>query len=363
MRILHVINDLGPGGAQKLLSNYLLHSDGALQHDLCLLYPTESPQLACLNHRPIRVHAFNLTRKYSVQAVLRLGQLIRKNHYDLVHVHLFPAQYFAALAALFFPGTRFVFSEHNSFNRRRSHPLYRCADWLAYLPYQKVICVSEDTQKTLLDWLPGLKSKAVILYNGVPLGPLRQADPQFDMLLIGSLRSHVKGVDLLLRAVAGLGDAVSRVAIAGEGKLLPELLRLRDELGLTSKVHLLGNRDDIPELLAQSKMLVMPSRWEGLPIALLEAMAAAKPIVATPVGGIPELIESGRNGLLVPPDDVPALTAAIRRLLADPAAAAELGKHAYQDVCAKFALERYIRGLRELYDGLVPCKEPVMEGL
>ena len=363
MKILHVINDLGPAGAQGLLSNYLLADDSGLRHDLCLLYPTDPARTACFEGRPIRIYRLDLARKYSLAAVVRLGRLIRCNRYDLVHVHLFPAQYFAALVAPFFPGTRFVFSEHNAYNRRRDHRLCRYSDRLSYLPYQKIVCVSADTRKHLLDWLPGLAPKAVTVYNGVPLPPLEASECRYDILLIGSLRSGAKGADLLLRAVARLGNELvpHGVAIAGAGRLLPELVRLRDRLGLAGRVHFLGNRSDIPDLLAESRLLAMPSRWEGLPMALLEAMAAAKPVVAARVGGIPEVISDGRNGRLVPPGNVDALAEAMRDLLTDADHAARLGRQARQDVQARFSIAAYSRQLQDLYDELLAAPTPALE--
>jgi glycosyltransferase involved in cell wall biosynthesis len=352
MKVLHVINQLGPGGAEKLLLTYLMSANSDNQNELCLLYQTDESIYRSLKKRQLEVHAFNFTKKYQLGIIIKLWRLIRDNQYDLVHVHLFPAQYFCALVAFFNRKTKFVFSEHNSYNRRRKLKICRILDFLSYLPYQKIVCVSEATQKDLLSWLPSLKLKTTIIYNGVPISQQPEKDVNYDIVLIGSLRSKVKGVDLLLKAVSTMRFEINQVAIAGTGRYMLELIRLRNELGLEKKVQFLGNQDDINYLLARSKVLAMPSRWEGLPIVLLEAMAAGKPIIASKVGGIPEVIIDGYNGILIPPDDVKALSDAIQKLLMDNQYASKIGRQAYQDVALKYSMAIYITHIHDLYKAI-----------
>ena len=239
----------------------LANSDN--QNELCLLYHTDDSIYRSLKERQLVVHAFNFIKKYQLGIIIKLWRLIRDNQYDLVHVHLFPAQYFCALVAFFNRKAKFVFSEHNSYNRRRKLKICRILDFLSYLPYQKIVCVSEATKKDLLSWLPSLRLKTTIIYNGVPISQQSKEVASYDIVLIGSLRSEVKGVDLLLKAVSTMRFEINQVAIAGSGRCMLELIRLRNELGLEKKVQFLGNQDDINCLLARSRVLAMPSRWNG----------------------------------------------------------------------------------------------------
>lgn len=133
-----------------------------------------------------------------------------------------------------------------------------------------------------------------------------------------------------------------RVAIVGDGPLLPALRDRAAVLGIAGRVHLPGFRDDVPDLLPALDAFAFPSREEGLGSALLEAMAAGVPVVATRAGGIPEVVRDGVDGLLVPPADPPALAAALDRILRDPAAADRRAASARARVAAEFAADRMV---------------------
>ncbi|MBV9255855.1 MAG: glycosyltransferase family 4 protein [Actinobacteria bacterium] len=168
------------------------------------------------------------------------------------------------------------------------------------------------------------------------------------LLTVGRL-SPVKGIDVFLRAVAQLraeGRDVAGVVVGSEQRgyadHAAELHRLRDALGLGDAVTFAGYLEDTRDALAGSAVYVQPARWEGVPLAVLEAMAAGAPVVATDVGGVRDVITSGLNGLLVPPDDPAALAAAVARLLDDPDLAARLAVEG-----RRLARERYSRHGRE----------------
>jgi glycosyltransferase involved in cell wall biosynthesis len=172
-----------------------------------------------------------------------------------------------------------------------------------------------------------------------------------DTRLVGTVGrlTWEKGQDDLIAAIAALGVPGARCVIAGAG---PEEQRLRARiaaLGLDGRVQLLGHRGDARELIAAFDVAVLSSKTEGSPLALLEYMAAGAPIVATAVGGIPELIQDGVNGLLVPPEDPETLAAAIRRLLADRELAARLGSNAFERQRAEFDIDVVVRALEKLY--------------
>jgi glycosyltransferase involved in cell wall biosynthesis len=161
------------------------------------------------------------------------------------------------------------------------------------------------------------------------------------------LKAPKDGVTLA-RALRKLEPGAYRAAIVGDG---PDRTAVAAELGDAGE--LLGERDDVAEQLARADVFVLSSRSEGLPMAILEAMAAGLPVVATAVGGIPELVADGETGLLVPPGDADALAEALRRLVADPELRRRLGDAARTRVEERFSLAATRRAHVELYDRLL----------
>lgn len=355
MKVLQVINGLNIGGAEVLLTDYLLYNKNKndIQNDLCILYDTKTFLYKKLKDNNIKIYNLKSKNKYDIRIVFKLIKLIKQNKYDIVHVHLFPAQYFCSLASLFTKDTKFIFTEHNSFNRRRNYVIFRIFDYISYLPYAKIVCVSNMTKNDLINWIPSISNKALTIYNGIPLEDKKEDNIKYDLILVGSMRSNVKGIDILLKSIKIIEDHINKVAIVGDGILKDELINLRNNLGLENKVDFLGNRKDINNLLEQSKIFILPSRWEGLPVSILEAMSKAKPIIATKVGGIPEILEDGKTGLLVEPENEIDLAKAIKKLLNEYDYAKELGKNGYNVVKNKFSIEIYSDNLYKLYNDLI----------
>jgi glycosyltransferase involved in cell wall biosynthesis len=157
--------------------------------------------------------------------------------------------------------------------------------------------------------------------------------------------SEEKGWVTLIEAVARLPQDRQRDVhwmIAGDGPLRPLLEERIARHALSERVYLLGFRRDVPAILGAADVVVLPSYQEGIPNVLCEAMAMARPVVATRVGGVPELVEEGRSGLLVEPKEPQGLADALERLLADPNARERLGSLARQRIVSEFSLERMV---------------------
>jgi glycosyltransferase involved in cell wall biosynthesis len=177
-------------------------------------------------------------------------------------------------------------------------------------------------------------------------------DAEILIFAAGSLRPN-KGHHLLIEALAELADDAElpafRLAIAGVGPEQEALERLAQEKGIGQRLSLLGQREDIPGLLAAADVFAMPSYSEGLPVALLEAMFAGKAIVASSVGGIPGTVESELEALLTPPGDPHAIADALRQLLLDPAQRARLGAAAHRKAESTFRIELMADAYEALY--------------
>ena len=234
-----------------------------------------------------------------------------------------------------------------------------------------VVAVSEQVRQSFLKEL-GLTAeqapRLVAVANGVPIPPppspaerqavrARQGVGEGEALLLGVGRlCEQKNFGDLVAAAAHLREAgvPFRAVVAGDGPLRGDLEADIAQGGLQDTVTLLGAVDDVTPLLQAADMLVMPSLWEGLPLALLEAMACGLPVVGYAIDGLSDVVEDGRHGLLVPKGDTAALAAACRRLVEDPELRERLGRSGRELVEQRFGFDRTIEQLLELYEGRRP---------
>ena len=224
------------------------------------------------------------------------------------------------------------------------------------------IAVSEDVAENLHALFGWSREKIAVVHNGIPLAPQRDLlDPNLRTQLLDGQRAIVlvparldplKGHEFLFEAVArGLPEV--RVVLAGDGRERKELESLASRLGIASRVTFLGFRDDLPVLMACADVVVLPSLAEGLPLAVLEAMALGAPLVATAIGGTDEAIADEVTGLLVPPRDSAALGAAVERVLTDPGDAARRAEAARDRVAAEFSADRMVERTQSVYEELL----------
>jgi len=196
-------------------------------------------------------------------------------------------------------------------------------------------------------------SRIRMIPNGVDLDrfqPVRRERPIVNVITVANLRRE-KAHECLLAAAARLAPRYPqlRYQFVGDGPRAEELGALTRRLNLQDRVEFLGHRDDVAELLAAADAFVLPSRSEAFPNGAIEAMAAGLPVVACRVGGLVDLIEDGRTGLLVPPDDPSAMADALGSLMAAPDLAASLGRAARADVVARYSFDRMVRRFEALY--------------
>jgi glycosyltransferase involved in cell wall biosynthesis len=300
---------------------------------------------------------FRMRRPIDPHCVTGLMQLFRKHRIDAVHSHEFTmAVYGAASSRLL--GLPQVITMHGGFNACKTRRRRIALRW-AMRQSDHTVMVSRATQRQFAANLGLNEARLTVVPNGVPIrrGNAERVRAEFGvrpgecvMLAVGTLERH-KGHEVLLDALArlearGLSTPWRLIIAGGRGGDRHEALTdcVRDE-GWDERVHIVTNRDDIPDLLALADIFVMPSLWEGLPMALLEAMIAGKAIVASATAGIPEAIANGHDGLLVPPADVGALAEALLSVLVDPVRRVALGKAAatrsHSDFTVQVMADRY----------------------
>jgi len=290
-----------------------------------------------------------------------LAGVVARHRPQVLQTHLLRSLDFLALSLRREPGVRAVFwTVHNAMLDLRADQLPRSQRWLlgtkrfAHRTLYRAggrmadgfIAVSSDVAATVREaYRPPIERLAVIP-NGVDVERYaREVDrdavrssigvaPDAQLAIVVAKLMTQKGHAVLLDALPRVLERVSalRVVLVGEGELRGALDARVTDGGLAGRVIFAGNRGDIPQLLAASDLFVLPSLWEGLPMALLEAMASGLPVVATAVSGTREVIEPGRSGILVPPGDADALAEAMLGVLEQPAVAASLGAAARKRV-------------------------------
>jgi glycosyltransferase involved in cell wall biosynthesis len=291
----------------------------------------------------------------------QLARLIASIGADVVHSHEFAMAVYGAAAARKARVPHIITWHANqvmtALLRRRI-----ALRW-AFRRSGATVAVSEDTRRHLESKLGRGAGPIVVIPNGIIVRhgerestrrALGVRPDEILLLGVGTLMPR-KGFANLIRALKSLHAANTaqrwRLVIAGKGEQRAELEALVRECGLGDRITLLGPRNDIPDLQAAADIFVMPSLWEGLPLAILEAMFAGNAIVASNISGIPEAIQHERHGLLVPPGDEGALSAAITRVMTDRAYAARLGEAAKNRANEKFTIATMANLYERLYRG------------
>jgi glycosyltransferase involved in cell wall biosynthesis len=295
----------------------------------------------------------DVRRTHRLDSALRLARLLRRARADLLHTHALAAGNVVARVGARLAGVPVVAHLHieNHF-RAATAPVIRTLDNVTARSCARLVAVSDDTRRAYeRQGYP--RSRIEVVYNGVATmanGALPHNDPP----VIGEIARlcDVKGQRELIRALADIPSA--RLVLAGRdleqgGAFQAELEREAARVGVSDRVEF-GFRDDVPALLEQLDVVALPSWTEGLPMVVLEAMAAGRPVVATPVGGTPEVVSDGETGLLVPPRDPQALAAALRRVLEDRGLAERLAAAGRRRVEEHFTLDAMNRRMLELYD-------------
>ncbi len=355
-KVIHILNSLQVGGAESLLTQYLIEvkkrTSGIL--DVAVLYPN-NPYARMLKGFGIDVIEMNIKKKYGLSVVWKIVKLLKERKYNIVFAQLFPTSLYVSLASLFLPKTIFILRETSIHTRRRRYCILKLLDWFIYSRYTRIICVNRKVEERLIRWIPQAKKRTIVVDKGISIPSSKKTQPKkYDTIFVGRL-VPAKGVDILLESLAKLksSETITKAIIVGDGPLKDSLIKKANKLHITHIVTFLGERSDTTELLRMSRLFVLPSKWEGTPSALLEAMAVELPVVATAVGGVPEVIVNGVDGMLVPPRNPELLANAMEKVLTDQQLANRLGKRARQKIEKNYSIEKYANRILEIFEELV----------
>lgn len=352
MKVVHLVigGDVAGGQAVALRLARALRNRGG---EVVFVAPERGPFTAAAERDGFRVHVLRLTRSFELAAAWRLTRLLRRERADVLHTHTLAAGNALSRLAGRAAGVPVVSHLHieNHFRPSTRALVARLDNATARLAVA-LVAVSEDTRRAYeAQGYPAGRIRVV--YNGVDL-PQNGSAPHNDPPVIGEIARYcdVKGQRELIQALADVPG--TRLVLAGRdlergGAFETELEREADRAGVRDRVEL-GFREDVGALLDELDVVALPSWTEGLPMSLLEAMAHGRPVVATPVGGTPEVVADGETGLLVPPRDPAALAAALRRLVDDPELRRRLGEAGRQRVAERFTASAMEETILELYD-------------
>jgi len=371
LRVVTLVDRLGTGGAERLAIQTTTRLDPE-RFDRTLVASRDfgvavskqhvANALADLRAADVRVIGLKRTSARQVWAWWPLYRLLRRERVDVLHAHKFGSNLWGTIVGRLARVPVIVAHEHTW--SYEGQPLRRLADRAVIARWSSAfVAVSREDQRRMIEVEHIRPQDTLFIPNGIPVPPAASgADVRAelgiaaDAPVIGtvSVLRPQKALDVLLRASKILVEDFPglRVLIAGEGDRRFALEDLTNELGLQDTVMFLGVRTDVPDVLAALDVAVSTSDYEGSPLSVMEYMEAARPVVATRVGGIPDLIDDGEQGLVVEPQDPAAFAAAVAQLLRDPERARRMGERGRERRRTEFDIDVMVRRLEALYEEL-----------
>lgn len=312
----------------------------------------------------IKIRALRLSSPGDVTGAIQLARLLMREHFQIVHSHMFWSSLFASPIARLCGVPIIVETLHGTEAWRKGWKASYLIDRATTRFVSKYVAVSEYDARFLEQKKGVPREKIAVIHNGVDLERFANATSKrkairqvigsedSDCILIMVARFHAgKGHRILFEAMRELVQVHPRLRLIclGEGEEEQQLRELRRTFGLERCIQLPGYQQNVAEWIAAADINVLPSFYEGLPLTILEAMASGVPTVASNVGGIPDVIEDGVNGILVPPGDSHRLATAISQLMGNWALRTKMGEAAYKRVSQRFTLEQQVSSTKNMY--------------
>jgi glycosyltransferase involved in cell wall biosynthesis len=364
-KILHLHNTSSIGGAEQVILDLAAFTDQKKFESYVGVF-REGELVSEMRRRGIKFFWLKgNTRVYDYKFLKSIIQIIKNNRIDLVHSHTWGTDFYGYWASKIL-GVPMISTIHNRY--------YIFEKWDRRISYrvlisqiEKIVAVSADIQRLLRGDLKLKPGKISLIYNGIDT---QRYESGFDLhsirkelslsegeLFIGNVGNlrEVKDHHTLILAFHQVSSFFpqSKLLIVGDGELKSDLHKLSAQLGLEKKILILGHRQDVALLLSLLDIFVLSSRSEGCSISLLEAMASGKPVIATRVGGNPELVMEGKTGLLVPSAEPEKLAETIIQLLKDEKLREKRGEEGRKRVREKFSRESMVKNYGELYSQIL----------
>lgn len=349
----------GYGGGERYLELLFDRLDRS-KFSPFLICPEPGPFVEKMKAKGIPTNVVHLTPLFNPLALIRLAQVLRREEVTILQTHGARANVYGRFAAWLAGVPCVVATVHNSIRDYEVNSIQRyvySAILRVVLPLtDRIICVSEALRQDVIADCPDVAPRTTTVWNGIDpalfscRGDRNKIRREWwagsgPVLLTVARLTEQKGHRFLMEALPALvAECPSLVCLfVGEGECREPLRALAREKGVEQSCRFAGARNDVVDWYAAADVVVLPSLSEGFPFVVLEALAMSRPVIATNVNGVPELIRDGIHGLLVPPRNPQALQTAIRTLLHDPCLAACLGKAGQQEVAARFTSEKMVQ--------------------
>ena len=351
MKILQVIPYFCFGGAETMCEN-LTYALKKMGHEVTVvsLYQERTPIAQRMEASGVNVLYLDKKLGLDVSMVGKLAKIMKQEKPDVVHTHLDVIKYAVAAAKL--SGVKkCVHTVHNVADKEAEGRLQKMINGTYFrLGWSVPVALSPMVQKTIVDFYNLEEAKVPMVYNGVDLS---RCVPKGDYSANGFTLVHIgrfneqKNHDGLLRAFQLVVEQHPdcRLNLLGDGELREKTEALAKELGISEKVHFLGSQSNVYPYLNEADVFLLPSRYEGMPMTIIEAMGTGLPVVAANVGGVPDMIEHGVSGMLTT-SEPESVAAAVKALLEDQSLREKLGTNAKKDskrFSAEFMAEEYCR--------------------
>lgn len=373
LRVLQVI-EATEGGTRRHLNQLVTHLDPARFAVSVACSTRRDPafmdDLNRMRARGIPVYVVPMRRAIhplnDALALIRLAGIMRREQFDIVHTHSAKAGFVGRVAAQWVGVPRILHTPHTFPFDMQVNALvrygYRHLEHLAARCCHGIVCVC-PSQLPAAERLIG-HGRATVVENGIEPAPVTDnnaRERQRRQLNLGPSELAVGFIGRFVRQKGPLDfvEATRRVAVqqpraqfilVGDGALRPQIEQTIHAAGLENRCRLVGSQTDVPDYLAAFDLVVLPSRWEGLPYVLLESLRAGRAVVASRVGGMADVLRDGVNGILVPPGDPVTLAAAISKVLENDALRAMMGTCARETITHRYRLEDMMTALMKLYE-------------
>lgn len=372
LHVLEVIASQQGGGAEHLL--WLIKGADESRFDFTVLIPGDDGGIKISEFKTLNVKlvTFNPFYRFSLRKFFALRNLIEEGKFDIVHFHGIRAAMLGRISTLLMlRKPKIVYTIHG-FHLNYCNPIKRSLLFSVERFLNRftdvIICVSYSDKKTIIEKNLVEENKITVIWNGIDIEKFQRAKVDkfikkkelglpidaIVITMIGRLHPQ-KDHETLLSAFRLIIPILqnAHLLIVGDGPLRLKLERYAQSLGLKEKVKFTGFRKDIPEILAITDIFVLSTLWEGLPLALLEALASAKPVIASDIESIREVVVNEEVGLLVPPKDPKTLAQAIIKVAKNPKKARNMGENGLRKVKEHFGFEVMAKKTMQLYENLL----------
>jgi glycosyltransferase involved in cell wall biosynthesis len=369
-RVIYLVHTLAVGGAEEMVLNLVRYLPAEFDRAVvCIDQPGPIGDEVQKTGVPFRSLGLQpgLRRPFDL---MRLQQFLHDAEPTIVHTFLLTASLYGRFAAMLARVPIVIGTEVNIYERKQ--PLHRLAERWLMRRTDTVIASAGSVRDFYLDQVQADPDKVVVIYNAVDWSQLNTTATRDEWRAEVGVPAGVPLAGIIARlteqkAHRVLFDALSsrpelaslHLLVVGDGELRDDLRRRAETLGLGGRVHFVGARRDLGNILGAIDMFVMPSLWEGLPLSLVLAMGAGLPVIASRVAGIPEIVTDNVSGLLVDPGDVPQLAKALVRVMQDDTLRVLLGQEARAFVRPRFGVDGYIASMTTLYNKLLDAKPPL----